>query len=206
LALLAGLIALAAAGGNAIQGPWRRGVEPFDAAVAMWVHSLSSPAMDTLMGVASWIGEPAPMAGVTASLLLYYLLQRRWASAVGALLTLPGTAIMWLVTSALVQRPRPEYWMSRPLADWGYPGGHLMDAVVVGGFCLTASLPRARCEWQRTGVVAFWLCFVVATALCRVYNCIHFPSDQIAGFLMGLAWVLTAPRLCRWAFPACRDR
>jgi undecaprenyl-diphosphatase len=205
MAWLVFLIALSGAAGNAIEGPWRSRVASFDHAVAMWVHSLSCPAMDRGMGAMSWIGEPAPMAAVTGGVFLYLVLRSRWASAMGAVLTMPGTAVMWLVTSWLVERPRPEYWVSHPGADPGYPGGHVMNAIVVAGVCSAASLPRARHRWQRTGIVILWLGFVGAMALCRVYWCIHFPSDQIAGSLMGLAWVGVALPLCRWTFPGLRD-
>ena len=97
---------------------------------------------------------------------------------------------MWLVTAALVRRPRPNYWLLHDPSDIGYPSGHEMNAVVISALCLVTWLPKIRSPWARLALVAACLLFISATFVTRIYVQAHFASDMIAGFLMGLAWSL----------------
>jgi undecaprenyl-diphosphatase len=203
--LLVLLIGLATTAGQAIQGPWRTSVERLDAALAFRLHASRCRLMDALMDAASWIGEREPIIVVTTGIVLYLLACRRPASAFCAAGAMMGTAVMWKVTSQLVHRPRPDYWLAHDPADLGYPGGHMMNAVVIAGACLSATLPHCRARWHRAGIILFWGVVVTATALCRVYVCAHFATDQLAGFLMGLAWVVVAFPLFRCILSGCRD-
>ena len=51
------------------------------------------------------------------------------------------------------------------------------------------------------GLAAAALSFVAVTALCRVYLCAHFTTDNTAGFVMGLIWVALAIPVGRRHFP-----
>lgn len=203
--LLAALISGTVVAGRAIMGPWHHAAYALDYSAAVWVRSLRSPAMDLLMGSLSWIGEMVPMAIITAGIFITLLLCGRRRSALCAALSLPGTAIMWKFTSTLVWRERPNYWILHEAADIGYPCGHLMNAVVVAGFCLFAAgtRPRSRARW--TAMVSFWLLLVVGTGLARIYVNAHYLTDDIAGFLMGLIWIVLALPILRWTFPGCPD-
>jgi membrane-associated phospholipid phosphatase len=205
LGLLAMLILAAAALGRLALGPWRPHVDALDYAAAVGLRSMRSRGLDAAMLFLSGIGEMVPMAVLTGSLFVYLLLRGKRFSALCAGISMPGTAIMWKITSLLVQRHRPDYWMIHDRADLGYPGGHIMNAVVIAGVCLAMSLPRQRSPWQRAALLGAWLLFVAGTGMSRIYLNAHFLTDNIAGLAMGLVWVSIAPTVCRWSFPDCRD-
>jgi undecaprenyl-diphosphatase len=203
--LLGLLITLGSALGWLAVGPWRPAVAALDYAVAVRIHALRSPWLDAPMWSLSWIGEMVPMAAVTGSLFFYVLRRRRRFSALCVALSMPGTAIMWKVTSLLVERGRPDFWVHHRPGDLGYPGGHVMNAVVIAGVCLSMLWPRAERPWQKAAAVLFWLLFVTGTAMSRIYVNAHFFTDNVAGLLMGLLWVILALQVCRRAFPDVRD-
>jgi undecaprenyl-diphosphatase len=200
------LIVLAAAAGEQLEGSWRESAQLLDYGAALRLRALASPWIGLPLQFLSWIGEAVPMALATGSLFVYLLRRRCYASALFAGISMPGTAIMWKVTSLLVERPRPNYWTMHDPADLGYPGGHVMNAVVIAGVCLFLTLPRLKSRWQQAGAILFGVLFVIGTGMSRIYVNAHFLTDNIAGFLMGLLWVLIALPLCRWAFPECQDQ
>ena len=78
--------------------------------------------------------------------------------------------------------PRP-YWISRQVNAWAsestssLPSGHAQNAVVVWGL-LAASVRRWWC-W----LLALFLIFMIG--ISRTFLAVHFPSDVIAGWLVG---------------------
>ncbi|MGH7320251.1 MAG: phosphatase PAP2 family protein [Candidatus Rokuibacteriota bacterium] len=203
--LLAGLILLFSMLGRLAEGPWRGVIHPVDEATAFWVHSLTSPALDVPMWSLSWMGEARQMAVGLVALLVYLLWRRRYFSALSVTLIMPGTGVMKELTSSVVQRQRPNYWIQHDPSDLGYPGGDVMNAVVLTGLCLFLVWPRLRARWQRTSLALGALLIVSATGFSRVYVSAHWLTDNLAGVLMGAIWVAFAVRVVRWMFPHCRD-
>src|SRR5207248_7878143 len=141
------------------------GVHAFDYGAAHWIHSLQSPVADVPLWSLSWIGEMIPMALATGAFFAYLLWRGRKGSALLVGLSMPGTAIRWKITSLVVQRQRPNFWIHHPASDLGYPGGHVMNAAVIAGVCLSMTLPRLEARWQRAGLILFWALFVGGTAM-----------------------------------------
>jgi membrane-associated phospholipid phosphatase len=98
---------------------------------------------------------------------------------------------VWLneTVKLVVHHPRP-FWVSREVAalstdsGFGLPSGHAQNSVVIWG--LLASASQQRWAWA----AAVMLTFVIG--LSRVYLGVHFPTDVIAGWLIGV--------LLLWAF------
>jgi len=205
VATLAVLITAASVLGKMAEGRWSAGVHAFDYRAALWVHSLQSPLLDVPLWGLSWLGEMVPMAIACGLFFTYLVWRRRKASALHTALSMPGTAIMWKITSEIVRRERPNFWIQHPAGDLGYPGGHVMNAVVIAGVCLSMTLPHLQARWQKAALILFWVLFISGTGIARIYVNAHFLTDDLAGFGMGLVWVLIALPLCRWAFPNCRN-
>src|SRR5262249_15901936 len=159
--------AAAVAAQRVMDGPYRLAVASFDYRMALRLHALSCPFLDYLLGAVGWTGEMGPMTAASASTTLYLVWRPRYHTATSSGIP-PPTA----------RRQRPDYWFVHALADLGYPGGHVMNAVVMAGVVLAASLPRLRTRWQRAAAVAFWICFVAATWASRVYFSAHFTTDN----------------------------
>jgi len=94
--------------------------------------------------------------------------------------------------------PRP-FWLSQevraldPYPTFGFPSGHAQNAVSFWGRLARAQDRR----WLRILAVA-WMFLI---GLSRVYLAAHFPTDVLAGWLVGAA-VLWA--FLRWEGPAIR--
>jgi membrane-associated phospholipid phosphatase len=90
--------------------------------------------------------------------------------------------------------PRPFWFDTRVRAlasetSFGIPSGHAQHAVVVWG-ALAASLHR-RWAWMGAGLIAFLI------GLSRLVLGVHFPSDVILGWLIGLIILWAILRLER---------
>jgi undecaprenyl-diphosphatase len=86
-------------------------------------------------------------------------------------------------------RPRPHIFQwGTYAASSSFPSGHAMSSVIVYGTVayLAARLQRnARSRWLTltfAAVIILWIC------ASRMYLGVHYPSDILAGLIIGLAW------------------
>lgn len=135
--------------------------------------------------------------GSTPSLVVIALAAAGWLALKGrkgdALLVIGASAgafALGPVLKAIVERPRPA------LSDhvvfvhsWSYPSGHGLNSMVVLGL-LTVLAVRARPGALRRTLLALLGTFlVVVVGASRVYLGVHWPSDVLAGWLIGVLWL-----------------
>jgi membrane-associated phospholipid phosphatase len=134
---------------------------------------------------------------------------------------LPGIAVLvWLWAGQLVRlslsqqiaRARPPLALRLVGASGlSFPSGHTTSATIGFGLlgALLLRLTRAR-HWRRAVIVSATLIVAAAVGCSRVYLGVHWPSDVLGGWLLGLAWLalgglvlalIRLPRRTRGAAP-----
>ena len=139
----------------------------------------------TALGSASVLG--LVVTAITGYLLLQGL--RRT-----ALLVFAASAGGWLLNSVLkelFQRPRPEVVPHlSEVMSLSYPSGHAMTSAAVY-LTLGALLMRVA---DRPATKIYFMTFAMILAglvgVTRVYLGVHYPTDVLAGWLVGLSWAL----------------
>jgi membrane-associated phospholipid phosphatase len=101
-----------------------------------------------------------------------------------------GITILVAVLKPTYERARPDAGSPIPLPhSYSFPSGHAATAVVLYGALGILLAERARSAWRAAG----WLLGAAALALTigwsRVLLDVHFVSDVLAGFAVGLAWL-----------------
>jgi undecaprenyl-diphosphatase len=189
LSFLGFLSTLAAASGTGLRG--------LDDAVAGVVSAMLNPVCTTLMWFATLMGDFRVMTVetiVAAVLLAVWGHPRRAGSVV--VLVLSG---VWISESlkALVARPRPLPAISL-LAEspsyansFSFPSGHALAGILLFGslaLMLGASrVPRPLRTWAALAIAAVG----VTIGASRVYLGVHFMSDVLASWLLGLTMLST---------------
>lgn len=119
--------------------------------------------------------------------LIYWTMDRRLGVRVALFLLV--SIVINNIGKMLLHSPRP-YWYdaqvqlwSAPEFSFGLPSGHAQNAVIMWG--LLALYGRRTWGW----LVAIGLIFL--TGLSRIYLGVHFPTDVLAGWLLGvlLLWL-----------------
>ena len=159
-----------------------------DQQVLLAVGALRSPGRTSVMQALSAVG--AGEVEIPLALLLSVRLSmiRRKAEAAGyAAATLSGWALYGVV-KWVFQRPRPRVIARLSGAGWfSFPSGHATMAPLVFGLgVLIWSAPWPRRTRLALLVLAGGLSLLIAFS--RVYLGAHWPSDVLAGLLMGSGW------------------
>ncbi|MGA2600413.1 MAG: phosphatase PAP2 family protein [Bryobacteraceae bacterium] len=164
----------------------------FDLAVRNAVHQHASPPLTNAMLTMSFIGEPYIVLPLTALACLLFWRAGLAHRARLLIIAMGGEVILEQTIKAMVHRPRPEPFFHYPLpTSYSFPSGHAFASTVFFGMLAALISPLLSSVWQR--ILIFLAAIVMATAIgfSRVYLGVHYPSDVIAGYLGGLAWLYT---------------
>ena len=160
-----------------------------DGAALLWIQEfLRCGVLNPLLQVYTKLGD-AGMLWIVLSVLLLCFPKTRRAGFLSLLAMLLGLLCTNVVLKHLVARPRP--WLDVaglvPLIQEpdpnSFPSGHTCAAFAAAS-AWWRTLPRRWMRW--TGLV-----LAVCMGLSRLYVGVHYPSDVIAGALVGL--------FCGWA-------
>ncbi len=112
----------------------------------------------------------------------------------GFVVALAGAGISGLALKYLVQRARPDGLLPA-IAETGYsfPSAHAVGSMVFYGF-IAFMLCRLYPRYAKVVVAAATL-VVLIIGFSRLYLGVHFPSDVVAGYLLGGAWLLVGMRV-----------
>lgn len=110
-----------------------------------------------------------------------------------------GSAVLNTGVKALVDRVRPM--VEAPVATApgaSFPSGHAMGSTITYGVLLLVFLPVLPPRFRRPAVVAV-VALVAAVGVTRVALGVHYPSDVLGGWLLGVLWLaVTASAFGRW--------
>ncbi|MFD9410241.1 phosphatase PAP2 family protein [Streptomyces sp. NPDC059989] len=156
-------------------------------------HAVAHPGVTHTMRILSdWLWDPWAMRAlaVLACGLLWWRGQRERALRV-VLAVVVATAVQQGL-KALVGRARPVWPDPVDSADYAaYPSGHALTATVVCGLLLWL-LPRPAPRWAAAAAWTAAAVSVLGVGFTRVYLGVHWPSDVVAGWLLGVVLVALA--------------
>jgi membrane-associated phospholipid phosphatase len=200
LVLTAALIGIVVAGAVVGLFAWmiRRdlGVVTVDLAVERWAEAHATAFTDGMLGALTHLGDTETIVGVAIAVGAYgFWRWRRWAVPLFVLMVLLGQMLISNAIKVVIDRARPEL---RPRADFtgtSFPSGHTTAAtaiyLAVALVLAIGTSPRAR-----AALAGAALAIGVAVGCTRVLLGVHFFSDALAGFAIGLSWF----GLCAVAF------
>lgn len=135
------------------------------------------------------LGGPAGLTAITLVVAGFLLATRKFATAALVLAATIGGAILSGVLKDIFLRARPAIVPHLVFVDTtSFPSGHAMNSAIVF-LTLGALLTRTRkSRAARLYLVAAAILLTLLVGISRVYLGVHWPSDVIAGWIVGAAW------------------
>ena len=163
--------------------------QPFDDAIMHWMGAHQTPALESVMlevtalGTGTVVGMIVLIAGM-----FLWLNHHRHSSVLLVVATLGGLVLDNLLKIGF-NRPRPQIF------EWGthaasssFPSGHAMSSVIVYGTVAYLAARLQRNVHARVFTFVLAAILIVMISISRVYLGVHYPSDILAGVLIGIAW------------------
>jgi undecaprenyl-diphosphatase len=161
------------------------------------VAAQRTAALTNVARVVTWGGSAfllVPLALISCLALARAGLRRE---AFAVALSLGGAMLISDWVKLLLSRPRPPVAHLQAVTGSSFPSGHSTQASAFW-FSLVFALPAAGASPKLTRVAAgLALLIVLAVAASRVYLGVHYPSDVVAGLLLGTGWAVYVSRCVR---------
>jgi undecaprenyl-diphosphatase len=162
-----------------------------DSRMLHWFADRRTPLLDLVMLEVTTLGNGLVLimlVGIVSAFL--WLTNHRWSVYLLIVGTVGGQLVNNMLKS-LFGRPRPD---TVPAVDdvltLSFPSGHAMSAIIAYGSVaylvgrLEPTAAMRRTTWALATII------VLAIGMSRVYLGVHYPSDVLAGFIAGVAWLL----------------
>jgi membrane-associated phospholipid phosphatase len=161
-----------------------------DTALLMGLHRWANPVLDQLMLGITRLGDPEFVIVIIVIAWIWLVRRRQWRSAVMLIFACLGTLILNHGMKLAFARPRPLLW-PRLIEEtsYGFPSGHALGALVLYGFLADRLARRYPHKTRLIYLIATGL--ISAIGLSRLYLGVHYPTDILAGYAVGLLWLIT---------------
>jgi undecaprenyl-diphosphatase len=182
---LAGTYAFAKFAGHVRSGS----TQAFDTTVLKWIAAHRTPLLDQVMLEITFLGTGTVVLMIVAISGMFLWLTKHKYSALLLLISTAGGLLLNNFLKAGFGRPRPQVF------EWGttvvstsFPSGHAMGAAVAYGTVAYLAARLQERHLHRVVTLVSAGVVILLISISRLYLGVHYPSDVIAGVIIGLAW------------------
>jgi undecaprenyl-diphosphatase len=144
-----------------------------------------------VMQVFSFLGSHYFLIPANLILVLYFLLIRkeRWYSIKVPVIS-SSSLLLMLVLKQFFHRERPLVPLLQAARGMSFPSGHaLMSSTFYGLliYLVWRNIKNPTAKWLMTVI---FLLIIIFIGLSRIYLRVHYPTDVMAGYCLGLIWLI----------------
>jgi membrane-associated phospholipid phosphatase/uncharacterized damage-inducible protein DinB len=157
-----------------------------DTAILTWIHGYSRPALDSVFRFSNELGTLPFCASLVVLMALWHVARKERREALAWLVVGLATVGIVDLLKAVTDRPRPTLWPHLvAVSSSSFPSGH-----ATAGAALYPLLGWIALRARRRGRVVGWalgLAVGIFVGVGRLYLGVHWPSDVLAGWVLGAA-------------------
>lgn len=173
--------------------------EAFDKSAFDILHSLRSPTLTQFFTVITNLGSaPAYFTLIPIMGIVFYYRGFKWNTSIQSSIVLISSFLLNVALKHFVARPRPVNALRLVEASsYSFPSGHAMSATALYGFLIYLCYKYLPFGFLRALSVFFLSLLIVMIGTSRIYLGVHYASDVLAGFVIGLFWLITCIMIIR---------
>jgi membrane-associated phospholipid phosphatase len=162
----------------------------WDHRVADYLQLQVSAELISVMRIITFFGSPNFLLPAYTLLVVVLLIKNRKRDAMNiAIVAITSTALLFGVKE-FFRRSRPDLPLLKSLTTFSFPSGHALSSFIfcsVLAYLVFKSGLRRVHKWLITFLL---LVFSLLIGISRIILRMHYATDVIAGFCLGIAWVI----------------
>lgn len=172
-----------------------------DLAVTEFIGKEASPQRIKIMEVLTFFGSSLFLFPAYLVLAGYFLVRKKFSAAIHIAVIGISSFLLLHALKRLFQRPRPDLPLIQSLKTFSFPSGHALSSFVfcsiLGYLVLQSNLSKI---WKWILIILLFI-FSVSIGLSRIVLQVHYATDVIAGFCLGIFWVIVSFYIMNKVYP-----
>lgn len=157
----------------------------FDVKIMEYVHNNATPGILKFMRFISFIGSANFLLPVTAMIISYTLIKKKYYISKLLLLSTLGSYILNFILKQIFHRTRPiEYFLVKQ-GGLSFPSGHSMVTMSLYSTIAFLLAKKIKDKGKRRLIYTISFVMICLMGISRIYLGVHWPTDIIGGFLIG---------------------
>jgi len=109
-----------------------------------------------------------------------------------------SSLVLMLLLKQLFQRKRPLSPLLKAAKGLSFPSGHAIMAVTFYGLLIYILQHTIEIEWLKYFLTFLVIVLIILIGFSRIYLRVHYTSDVLGGFIIGLLWLLISLAILKW--------
>jgi membrane-associated phospholipid phosphatase len=163
-----------------------------DLRVVTFLQTMRAPGLNAVMVFFTYLGNWQIIVGTAIAFAALLYMRQKWWWLISFLAAFAcGEATMQLVKLGF-GRSRPDLQNAiLPAAGASFPSGHTLASMVVYGTLTIYLMSRVERVPVKFTIAFLGTLTIALVGFSRVYLGVHWPSDVLASFALGAAWIFT---------------
>ena len=151
---------------------------------------IASPSLNDIMLFGFFVGKQAVQL-IVMILSLYFLSQRYWRELAMLQISTQGGGVLKNFVIDYFSRPRPAEQLGLGTTTIpAFPSGHALGTLICYGFLAYVLVPRMPSRFWKWTLSIGILLLVLFEGLSRIFHGNHYLADVVAGYALGVAWLV----------------
>ncbi|MBL7732336.1 MAG: phosphatase PAP2 family protein [Chitinophagaceae bacterium] len=138
----------------------------------------------------TFYGNHAFLIPANLLLLLYFIIRKNKLLAVTVAAVEVSSLVLMNLLKMLTQRHRPPEPMVSGITNYSFPSGHAFMCVAFYGLLVWMLFRYEKIQWRKYLLSSVLVLLMLIIGFSRVYLRVHYASDVIAGYCIGLIWLM----------------
>lgn len=163
----------------------------FDTVIRNWVYSRRSSGLSNIIIPVTYSGNVETVVVIGVILILWKTTRKTYGFPFAIVAI--SSSVTYKIIKGLFKRPRPDVAVHLiKQGGYSFPSGHSMNCLVCYGFLIY--LINRHCKNKKLAATLSVLLTIqiICIGLSRVYVGVHFPTDILGGWSLGIAFLTVA--------------
>jgi membrane-associated phospholipid phosphatase len=164
--------------------------QAFDNRVFAFFASFSSAGLIRVMQFFTFFGSSTFLLPAYVILVSYFVVKKKYRYGLHiSIVALSSTALMFALKN-IMRRHRPDLPIIKGITNYSFPSGHALSAFIFCGIFIYIIWHGALQPLYKWLAAALLLCFAVTVGVSRIVLRVHYATDVIASFCLGIIWAV----------------
>jgi membrane-associated phospholipid phosphatase len=165
----------------------------FDELIFSLILPYINAANTGIMEAITFLGSPGFLLPANILLILFFIFikKQKYDALKVTAISITSTAVLFLL-KFLLQRERPLMPLISKAHGYSFPSGHTFSSVVFYGMLAYMAFKNIKNNFLKWLVILSLVLLTGMVGFSRVYLKLHYASDVIAGFSLGIIWLFLA--------------